>query len=67
MRGYASPEGVREVNGRIVRRHTEAVKDVLTGRCGILGGRITAGDRCTCGAEDPDRDRVSVRTVNTGL
>ena len=42
IRGYASPEGSKEVNERIARQRAEAVKDVLMKRYRINERRITA-------------------------
>lgn len=64
IRGYASPEGSREVNERIAKQRAEAVKTMLINKYKISESRITAeglgvGDMF----EEPDWNRVSICTI----
>jgi len=64
IRGYASPEGSKEVNERIARQRAEAVKDVLTKRYRINERRITAeGQGVGDMSSEPDWNRVSICTI----
>ena len=64
IRGYASPEGSKEVNERIARQRAEAVKDVLTKRYRINERRITTeGQGVGDMFSEPDWDRVSICTI----
>lgn len=64
IRGYASPEGSKEVNERIANQRAEAVKSMLVKKYGISESRITSeglgvGDVF----EEPDWNRVSICTI----
>ena len=64
IRGYASPEGSKEVNERIARQRAEAVKDVLMKRYRINERRITAeGQGVGDMFSEPDWNRVSICTI----
>ncbi|MBQ9466398.1 MAG: OmpA family protein [Muribaculaceae bacterium] len=61
IRGYASPEGSKEINERIARQRAEAVRDLLVKKYKISASRIEAegmgvGDMFS----EPDWNRVSV-------
>ena len=67
IRGYASPEGSKEINERLAKARANAVKDLLTGKYKISAKRIKAqglgvGDMFS----EPDWNRVSVCTINVG-
>ena len=67
IRGYASPEGSREINERLANARANAVKDLLVNKYRIAAKRIDAaglgvGDMFS----EPDWNRVSVCTINVG-
>lgn len=67
IRGYASPEGSKEVNERLANARANAVRDLLVNKYRIASSRIKAqglgvGDMFS----EPDWNRVSVCTINIG-
>lgn len=64
IKGYASPEGSKEINERLANARAEAVKDCLVKRYRIAASRISAeglgvGDFFS----EPDWNRVSICTI----
>ncbi|MBR1881671.1 MAG: OmpA family protein [Muribaculaceae bacterium] len=67
IKGYASPEGSKEINERLANARAKAVKDLLVNKYKIAANRINAqglgvGDMFS----EPDWNRVSVCTINVG-
>ena len=67
IRGYASPEGSKEINERLANARANAVRDLLVNKYKIASKRINAkglgvGDMFS----EPDWNRVSVCTINVG-
>ena len=67
IRGYASPEGSKEINERLANARAAAVKDLLVNKYKIAAKRIDAaglgvGDMFS----EPDWNRVSVCTIIVG-
>lgn len=68
IKGYASPEGSREVNERIAQQRAEVVKKMLINKYKISEKRILAeGQGVGNLFEEPDWNRVSICTINTGV
>ncbi|MBP5498267.1 MAG: OmpA family protein [Muribaculaceae bacterium] len=66
IKGYASPEGSKEINERLANQRAATVKDLLVKKYKIASSRITAqglgvGDFFA----EPDWNRVSVCTIET--
>jgi OOP family OmpA-OmpF porin len=65
IKGYASPEGAKELNEKLASQRADAVKDMLVKKYKINASRIEAagngiGDMFT----EPDWNRVSICTIN---
>lgn len=66
IKGYASPEGNKELNERLSLKRAEAVKNMLIKKYGISESRIVAeGAGIGNMFSDPDWNRVSIATINT--
>lgn len=64
IKGYASPEGKREINERIARQRAEAVKDLLIKRYRVNANRITAEGQGIGNMFSEDTwNRVSIATI----
>lgn len=66
IKGYASPEGSKEINERLAKARAEAVKNMLINKYKVKASRISAeglgvGDMFS----EPDWNRVSVCTIFT--
>ena len=65
IKGYASPEGIAEVNARIANQRAEAVKKMLVSKYRIAESRISAeGQGVGNMFDEPDWNRVSICTIN---
>ena len=64
IKGYASPEGSKEINEKLSVARAEAVKNILVKRYKIDASRIEA-QGCGVGNtfSEPDWNRVSICTI----
>ena len=61
IKGYASPEGSKEINERLARERAQAVKNILVNKYKIAASRIKAqGQGVGDMFSEPDWNRVSV-------
>ena len=64
IKGYASPEGSKEINERLANERANAVKDLLVKKYKIASSRITAaGQGVGDFFSEPDWNRVSICTI----
>jgi len=65
IKGYASPEGSKEINEKIAKARAEAVKTILVNKYKISASRITAeGQGVGNMFSEPDWNRVSICTID---
>ncbi len=65
IKGYASPEGSKEINERLAKNRAAEVKNLLVKKYGIKASRISAeGQGVGNMFSEPDWNRVSVCTIN---
>ena len=66
IKGYASPEGSKEINERLALARANAVKDLLVNKYKISSKRISAeGQGVGNMFSEPDWNRVSICDINT--
>ena len=64
IKGYASPEGSREINEKLANARAKAVKDLLINKYKISASRISAeGQGVGDLFSEPDWNRVSICTI----
>lgn len=64
VKGYASPEGSKELNERLAQKRAESVKNLLVKKYKISADRITAsGEGIGDMFSEPDWNRVSISTI----
>lgn len=67
IKGYASPEGSKEINEKLAKQRAEAVKTMLVNKYKISADRISAeGQGVGNLFEEPDWNRVSICTIDLG-
>ena len=66
IKGYASPEGSKEINERLALARANAVKDLLVNKYKISSSRISAeGQGVGNMFSEPDWNRVSICNIIT--